>query len=68
MGYIPCCNCHRDDKGRLLYAYLATFEDKQRVSWRLRLCSVCFEAFIPDLLTVADRDDGTGRWLSPEQR
>lgn len=63
----PCSNCRRAE-GKLEYVYIATFPQGQRRSSRLRLCPTCFEAFIPDLLSVADEQDVVGRWLAPEAR
>lgn len=65
---IPCSNCHRWDRGRLQYAYMTTFEDKVRTSWRVRLCPVCYAAWVPDFCSLADRQLENGNWVSPEMR
>lgn len=63
----PCSNCRRVDQGKLRYVYVTTFESEERVPHRLRLCPVCWEAFIPDLIAPAEIQDQFGRWLAPEQ-
>jgi hypothetical protein len=66
MSWSPCSNCHGTNGGRLQFAYIATFEGEKRLSHRLRLCEKCWEAFLPDLLMVADWQDDERRWHAPE--
>lgn len=68
MAFAQCCNCRRSDQGKLRYCYLATFDGDGRKSHRLRLCPVCYEAFVPDLLEVADLQNERGTWVTREER
>jgi hypothetical protein len=68
MSWSPCSNCRGTGNGALRFVYVATFPDGKRQAHRLRLCSVCYDAFIPDLLVVAEVQDAVGRWLAPEAR
>lgn len=66
MSWSPCSNCRSTSNGRLRFFYLATFEGEKRLSYRLRLCAVCSESLVSDLISVADQQiDGT--WRSPEE-
>jgi hypothetical protein len=62
----PCCNCRSLNNGRLTYWYLATYEGREERKYRLRLCNVCSEAFMPALVDVADVRDSFGSWLPRE--
>ena len=44
------------------------FDGDGRKSHRLRLCPVCYEAFVPDLLEVADLQNERGTWVTREER
>jgi hypothetical protein len=43
------------------------WEGDRSLKYRLRLCRQCAEALLMDLISVGDVQDGTGRWLSPEE-
>jgi len=62
----PCSNCRSTTNGRLIYWYLATYEGREERKYRLRLCAVCSEAFMPALVDVADVRDAYGSWVAPE--
>ena len=66
MSYAPCANCRSTSNGRLSYFYLNAFEGEQRLNYRLRLCAVCVQQLVMDLISCADRKDGDGQWRAPE--
>jgi hypothetical protein len=66
MSTQPCSNCRSTTNGRLVYWYLATYEGREERKYRLRLCPVCSEAFMPALVDVADVRDAYGSWLARE--
>jgi hypothetical protein len=66
MSRQPCSNCRHTDNGALKYWYLAGFDGETRLSYRLRLCVTCVTGLLMDLITCADRQDESGRWLPPE--
>jgi hypothetical protein len=68
VSWSPCSNCRRTDGGALQFCYIATFVAQKRISHRLRLCEKCWEAFLPDLLMVADWQDDERVWRSPEEK
>lgn len=67
MARNPCSNCRNTGSGRLAYWYLMGWEGDRSLKYRLRLCRQCAEALLMDLISVGDVQDGTGRWLSPEE-
>jgi len=66
MSANPCSNCRSHNNGRLIYWYLATYEGREERKYRLRLCGVCSEAFMPALVDVADVKDAFGSWIARE--
>lgn len=66
MSTNPCSNCRSTSNGRLVYWYLATYEGREERKYRLRLCSVCSESFMPGLVDVADVKDAYGSWIARE--
>lgn len=61
----PCSNCRSTVNGRLKYFYLATYDGEKQQQWRLRMCSVCQESLIMDLISIGDVKLPTG-WAAPE--
>lgn len=68
MSRQPCSNCRGTNRGALKYWYLAGFDGEVRLSYRLRLCKVCCEGLLMDLITCADSQAQNGRWITPEER
>lgn len=67
MARNPCSNCRNVGKGRLAYWYLMGWEGDRALKYRLRLCEECCRGLLMDLISVGDVQDGTGRWLAPEE-